>query len=135
MRAPADSGRPKTSRSPSTTAKESRASSAPPRSAASPRAPARHTSARSASADGSSRRSGLSSGDSALHPDLRDAAITRPYHRDWRHDMRITPQLILATGIAAVTLLAADRFDKVVRNDFFLGFSGNDAALDRAMAI
>jgi len=49
--------------------------------------------------------------------------------------MRITPQLILATGIAAVTMLAADRFDKVVRNDFFLGFSGNDAALDRAMAI
>ena len=29
--------------------------------------------------------------------------------------MRITPQLILATGIAAMTLLAADRFDKVVR--------------------
>jgi tetratricopeptide (TPR) repeat protein len=49
--------------------------------------------------------------------------------------MRITKQLIVAAGIAAAIALAADRFDHVVRNDFFLGFAGNDSALDRAMKV
>jgi tetratricopeptide (TPR) repeat protein len=47
--------------------------------------------------------------------------------------MQITKHLILATGVVAAIALAADRFDYVVRNDFFLGFAGNEEALDRAM--
>jgi len=35
--------------------------------------------------------------------------------------------------LAAVVLCAQDRFDYVVRNDFFAGLAGNRAALDRAM--
>ena len=34
---------------------------------------------------------------------------------------------------AAVTLVAQQRFDTVVRNDFFAGFAGNREALDRGM--
>ncbi|MEZ5354875.1 MAG: hypothetical protein R2762_19750 [Bryobacteraceae bacterium] len=43
----------------------------------------------------------------------------------------------LALGIATRPASAADavRFDHVVRNDFFSGFSGNSEALDRAMAV
>ncbi|MBM3740954.1 MAG: hypothetical protein FJW39_34885 [Acidobacteria bacterium] len=37
--------------------------------------------------------------------------------------------ILLAAGIA----LAAERFDHVVRNDFFLGFAGNQEALARGM--
>jgi tetratricopeptide (TPR) repeat protein len=47
--------------------------------------------------------------------------------------MRTTNQLILAASLTLAVGLAADRFDHVVRNDFFLGFAGNEAALDRAM--
>ena len=35
--------------------------------------------------------------------------------------------------LAAAALCAQERFDYVVRNDFFAGLSGNRAALDRAM--
>jgi hypothetical protein len=35
--------------------------------------------------------------------------------------------------LAAAALCAQDRFDYVLRNDFFAGLSGNRAALDRAM--
>ena len=44
-------------------------------------------------------------------------------------------QLLILAGIAAAVVLAADRFDKVVRQDFFLGFTGNETALDRAMKV
>src|SRR4051812_11047643 len=47
--------------------------------------------------------------------------------------MQITKLLIIAIGLMATIVLAADRFDYVVRNDFFAGFTGNEAALDRAM--
>jgi len=33
-------------------------------------------------------------------------------------------QLLILAGIAAAVVLAADRFDHLVRNDFFLGFAG-----------
>src|SRR5437763_5084068 len=49
--------------------------------------------------------------------------------------MQITKQLIIGTAVVAAIALAADRFDHVVRNDFFAGFTGNEAALDRAMNI
>lgn len=48
--------------------------------------------------------------------------------------MRITKPLILASALAAA-VFAAERFDHLVRNDFFLGFAGNQTALDRAMNV
>lgn len=47
--------------------------------------------------------------------------------------MRFTNQLIIAIGVTTAILMAADRFDQVVRNDFFIGFSGNEEALERGM--
>ncbi len=47
--------------------------------------------------------------------------------------MKITNQLIIAAAATIVVALAADRFDHVVRTNFFLGFAGNEKALDDAM--
>jgi len=47
------------------------------------------------------------------------------------HSKRV--RLILAATGAAAVLLAAERFDVQVRNDFFAGFAGNREALERAM--
>jgi len=47
--------------------------------------------------------------------------------------MRITNRLIIAIGVTTAIAMSADRFDRVVRNDFFIGFAGNEAALERGM--
>jgi tetratricopeptide (TPR) repeat protein len=49
--------------------------------------------------------------------------------------MQTTKQVLILAGLATAVVLAADRFDHVVRNDFFIGFSGDAVALDRAMKV
>src|SRR5580704_10733105 len=49
------------------------------------------------------------------------------------HSNRV--RLIVIAGAAAAVLLAAERFDAQVRNDFFAGFAGNREALERAMKL
>lgn len=39
----------------------------------------------------------------------------------------------VSMAAAGIVLLAGQRFDRVVRNDFFSGFSGNREVLDRAV--
>src|SRR5713226_3504639 len=50
-----------------------------------------------------------------------------PLHRRRLANLSIAAASALAIG------LAAERFDYKVREDFFIGFSGNQAALDRGM--
>jgi len=55
--------------------------------------------------------------------------------------MHRRPRIIAATaafgiGIGSALLSAPpDRFDHVVRNDFFAGFAGDEEALERAMKV
>jgi tetratricopeptide (TPR) repeat protein len=46
-----------------------------------------------------------------------------------------TLRLAISLAAGAVMLLAAERFDYLVRGDFFAGFAGDHAALERAMKL
>lgn len=45
----------------------------------------------------------------------------------------IATSVVTVIGIGVVALIAAERFDMKVRNDFFAGFSGNQEALERGI--
>ncbi len=47
--------------------------------------------------------------------------------------MRTFRCFVIELLVAAAVLYATDRFDLAVRGDFFAGFAGNSAAMDRAM--
>src|ERR1700730_8741854 len=46
---------------------------------------------------------------------------------------KMVGKMALALTAGALFLMASERFDKVVRGDFFAGFAGDKAALDRGM--
>jgi hypothetical protein len=50
-----------------------------------------------------------------------------------QHNVRLSILFAATLSAATTSLSAQERFDKVVRNDFFLGFAGNREALARGM--
>ncbi|MDQ6677721.1 MAG: hypothetical protein M3Z09_10545 [Acidobacteriota bacterium] len=49
--------------------------------------------------------------------------------------MKTFSKFVFALALAAALLHAAERFDNLVRGDFFSGFAGDATALDRAMKV
>jgi len=49
--------------------------------------------------------------------------------------MKTFSKFVFALAVAAALLQAAERFDNLVRGDFFSGFAGDAAALDRGMKV